>query len=267
MTIKRGYFMGEKNYGLDRENRLQEKVRHILGLVSQHSVEWQTGWGYYINIKEEFGEIGRIGFTLNHDRSRLDLGMHFGDTLEQAKELYSNQNVKYEDFASLAPDFEPHPNLHVGIPYPGPFTHIAWFKTPKGREREYFEYWRKNWSGLKADEREYILDALKELVDNKLINEIGHPNKYWIDQLRLPIRSREEITIEDAVNKPEGDYPMLVIRPAYAVVVYEYCTVEDVLKKEGEEIASDLRTKISKCFETVLKKKPFYLAEGQNHSI
>lgn len=100
----------------------------------------------------------------SNDTWAIDLALHPGDTVTQARSLYSQ--VEIDELLALTGDWDCSTNLH--------FAHMSknlMYPSPKVSLKEYLEFWQEHQEWIRRVKEEQFGDLLDLLENNGLLTE------------------------------------------------------------------------------------------------
>ena len=120
-------------------------------------------WGPYIRVPElEAAKVVVVSAEESNGTWAIDLGLHPGDTVSQARALYSE--VEIDELLALTGDWNCSPNLH--------FAHMSQnlvYPSPEVSLREYLAFWQEHQTWIRQVKDEQFGDLLDLLESNGLL--------------------------------------------------------------------------------------------------
>jgi hypothetical protein len=160
------------NFALCKNDQslLNRRIKNILeALVTNKEIVRHHGsWANC--IETNLDELRLIGLVLNYPEEnkewKLELSFHYGDTMNQAREVYK-RNIDYKKISDMtAKGWVYMPNFHISHIQ----THLQWFSTPVDSKEAYYRAWQQKYAKrMKQYDKKGLLSFLEELREEKLI--------------------------------------------------------------------------------------------------
>jgi hypothetical protein len=120
-------------------------------------------WGPYIRVPElEAAKVIVVSAEESNGTWAIDLALHPGDTVSQARSLYSQ--VEIDELLALTGDWDCSTNLH--------FAHMSKnlvYPSPEVSLKEYLEFWKEHQAWIRKVKEEQFGDLLDLLENNGLL--------------------------------------------------------------------------------------------------
>ena len=148
----------------DDVDKLNRRCEDLMQELAPARVETRQ-WGPYIRVLEL--EAAKVVFVSAQERNgtwEIDLALHPGDTVSQARSLYSR--VEVEKLLALTEEWGCSTNLH--------FAHMSKnlvYPSPKVSLRRYLEFWQEHQDWIRQVKEEQFDELLDLLERNGLLRE------------------------------------------------------------------------------------------------
>lgn len=148
----------------DDLDKLNRRCEDLMQELAPDRVETRQ-WGPYIRIPElNAAKVVRVSVEESNGTWAIDLGLHPGDTVSQARSFYSR--VEIENLLALDGNWDCSTNLH--------FAHLSKnlvYPSPEVSFRRYLEFWQEHQEWIRQVKEEQFGDLLDLLENNGLLTE------------------------------------------------------------------------------------------------
>jgi len=148
----------------DDLDKLNRRCEDLMKDLAPDRVDTRR-WGPYIRVPEL--EAAKMVFVSAEESKgvwAIDLALHPGDTVTQARALYSEVGI--DELLALADDWDCSTNLH--------FAHMSQnlvYPSPRVSLRRYLEFWHEHQEWIRQVKEEQFGDLLDLLESNGLLTE------------------------------------------------------------------------------------------------
>jgi len=140
----------------DDLNKLDRRCEDLMQELARERIDTRR-WGAYIRVPElDAAKVVRVSAQEENGSWEIDLALHPGDTVTQARSLYSQ--VEVDELLALTDEWDCSTNLH--------FAHMSQnlvYPSPQVSLREYLAFWQEyqEWiRQVKEDQFDELLDLL-----------------------------------------------------------------------------------------------------------
>lgn len=148
----------------DDLDKLDRRCEDLMQELAPHRVDTRR-WGSYIRVPElDAAKVVLVSAEESNGSWEIDLALHPGDTVSQARSLYSR--VEVDNLLALTDDWDCAPNLH--------FAHMSKnlvYPSPEISLKRYLEFWREHQDWIRQVKEEKFDGLLDLLERNGLLTE------------------------------------------------------------------------------------------------
>jgi len=148
----------------DDVDKLNRRCEDLMKALAPDRVDTRR-WGPYIYVPElEAAKVIVVSAEESNGTWTIDLALHPGDTVSQARSLYSQ--VEADKLLALPDEWDCSPNLH--------FAHMSQnlvYPSPKVSLRRYLKFWQEHQGWIRQAKEDQFEELLDLLGSNGLLTE------------------------------------------------------------------------------------------------